>query len=464
MSVHADIFRSLFSAPILGYIFFIHFFHSFGGNMKVFRSLLTLSLGLALVACGQHRNSHVDAPVSHDQSQDKAPLLNTDSSKAVPNQYIVVLKKSSQYLAQSTTDHLIQTLSLNPQKSKIHKVYKEVLNGFAAELSDQDLAKLRKNQNVDYIEPNTTVQLAETDRTDSEIDEFYKDSVIGRQERHQPHPPSWGLDRIDQRRLPLNKKYTYNTKATNVSIYILDTGIYQEHFDFSGRVRWGINTAGDEKNVDCHGHGTHVAGTAAGRRFGVAKGAQLVAVKVLNCKGQGTLRGVLDGIEWAAIDAKHRGRPAVANLSFISPTSRALDSSVLNAIYKYGLTIVAAAGNSRSTDACYTSPARMPEVITVASSDSDDQRSSFSSGGKCVDLFAPGKKITSAGIKDTHAKVTASGTSIAAPHVTGAIALMQAHYPKWTPIELHDAIINNSTKNVIKDAGSTPNRLLFTAP
>lgn len=423
--------------------------------MKIFRSLLTLSLGLVLVACGQYRNSH-------DQNQDKGSLLEKDAPKAVPNQYIVALKKSSRNLTQSTPRDLIQTLSLDPQESEIQHVYKEVFNGFLATLNDKDLAKLKENENVKRIEPNVIIKIAETDKTDSEIDEFYKDSVIGRQKRVQPHPSSWSLDRIDQRRLPLNKNYAYNTKATNVSIYVLDTGIYKEHFDFSGRVRWGINTSGDKKNVDCHGHGTHVAATAAGRRFGVAKGAQLIAVKVLNCKGQGTLSSALDGLEWAAIDAKHR-RPAVANLSFVSPPSEILDSSIYNAIYDHGLTIIAPAGNS-SSNACNVSPARVDEVITVAASDSNDSRSSFSNIGKCVDLFAPGSKITSAGIKGPYDKKTGSGTSIATPHVTGAVALIQAHYPKWTPDELHNAIIENSTKNIIKDAGNTPNRLLFTAP
>lgn len=435
--------------------------------MKVSHSLILLSLGCLLVSCGQNTSfTHMKESDSKTMGQGiaRVPLVIHKDSDIVKDQYIVVLKESSAYLNSYTSDQLIKTLSLDPITSKVTSVYKAVINGFSATLSEEDVQKLRADPNVDYIEQNATIQLFEKSMSEDDINNFYKNSRHPRHKRVQYYPPSWGLDRIDQRDLPLNKKYIYNTKARDVSIYILDTGIYKSHFDMKRRVRWGINTTDDGLNIDCHGHGTHVAGTAAGRRYGVAKGAQLVAVKVLDCDGGGTLKGVLDGIEWTAIDARYSDGPVVANMSFGGPASKVLDAAVTNAIQKYGLTVVAAAGNGIPKDACDISPARVPGVITVASSDIDDKRSFFSSGGKCVDLFAPGHEITSAWIGNRYAQKTISGTSMAAPHVTGTIALMQAHYSDWKPAKLHDAIICNSTKGVIKEAGDAPNRLLFTAP
>lgn len=435
--------------------------------MKASRSLILLSLGFLLVSCGKNTSfTHVKESGAQTigQSAAKAPFVLHKDSEIVKDQYIVVLKESSTYFSSYTSDELIKALSLDPKTSKIKSMYKEVINGFSATLSKEDVEKLRINPNIGYIEQNVKVKLFEKNMSQEEINNFYKNSVKSRGRKVQNDPPSWGLDRVDQRDLPLNKKYIYNTRADDVSIYILDTGIYKSHFDLKGRVRWGINTTNDGLNIDCNGHGTHVAGTAAGRRHGIARDAQLVAVKVLDCSGGGTLGGVLDGIEWAAIDAKYSGGPAVANMSFGGLASKVLDEGVTNSIQKHGVTFVAAAGNGFPKNSCDISPARVPGVLTVASSDIDDKRSAFSSGGECVDLFAPGHEITSAWIGNRYAQNTLSGTSMAAPHVTGAVALLQAHYPNWGPAQLHDAIIFNSTKGVIKEAGDAANRLLFTAP
>lgn len=415
------------------------------------RKIVLTGLVLSLIGCGQP-TTQVDSSKPNLSSQNQlAPLVNSEYKEAVPNNYIVVLDEASMLLNEYTSnEQLVDTLSLNIQDAQVKNVYKETINGFSATLNNKALNQLRHNPHVKYIEQDTQFQLIKPIE-----DRKYK----------QPYPPSWGLDRIDQRHLPLDNTYNSNTQAKNVSIYILDTGIYKEHTDFDHRVRWGINTTRDGVNTDCNGHGTHVAATAAGHRYGVAKKAKLVAVKVLNCFGGGSLSSVLDGLEWASIDAKYSDGPAVANMSFGGPRSKAFDEAMKNAIHKHGFIPVAAAGNGFPKDSCKSSPAGIPGVITVASSNINDKRSFFSSGGKCVNIFAPGEQINSAWIGNPYAGRTISGTSMASPHVAGAIALIQSQHPDWGLDNIRDALISNSTKDVIQNPGDIPhNRLLYTNP
>jgi serine protease len=269
----------------------------------------------------------------------------------------------------------------------------------------------------------------------------------------------WGLDRIDQRDLPLNRTYSYTTLGAGVHVYVIDTGIRSAHAEFGGRVSGsGYTAIGDGNGTnDCNGHGTHVAGTVGGATYGVAKGVTLHAVRVLNCNGSGTTSGVIAGVNW--VTANHTV-PAVANMSLGGGASTALDDAVRNSV-AVGVTYAIAAGNS-SANACNSSPARVSQALTVGSSTNSDTRSSFSNYGTCVDLFAPGSSITSAWYTSNTATNTISGTSMAAPHVAGAAALYLAADPAAAPDRVHAAVVDNATINRLSSIGSgSPNRLLY---
>ncbi len=275
--------------------------------------------------------------------------------------------------------------------------------------------------------------------------------------------PSWGLDRIDQRALPLDNSYSYPNTGTGVDVYVVDTGVLSAHQQLSGRVRSGYAGIADGRGTeDCNGHGTHVAGTAAGSTMGVAPGASVVAVRVLDCNGSGSVSGVVAGIDWAITD--HTTRPAVMNLSIGAPESTALENAVDRA-YADGITVVAAAGNS-NVDACTTSPAgNKVSALTVGATTTSDVRASYSNFGECLDLFAPGSSIVSAGISSTTATATMSGTSMAAPHVAGAAARYLSSVPTATPAAVMTAITADTTSNAVSGAGTlSPNRLLYAAP
>lgn len=402
-------------------------------------SLGVLSLTLLLASCGQQTSTPASAPTPDTaRTRTQAPILGTSNPDAIPGQYIVVLSEGAQTdaaLSAQNAGNLIQSLNLDPQGVSMKHLYGQAIKGFAAQLSTQNLNTLRSDPRVKYIEQDGIMR-ADATQTGA----------------------TWGIDRIDQRNLPLDGSYTYSTTASNVTAYIIDTGIRVTHSEFGGRAVWGSNQSGDGQDTDCNGHGTHVAGTVGGSTYGVAKGVKLVAVKVLACDGTGTNSGVIAGINWAA---SNKSGPAVANMSLGGGASQAVDDAVSGAVSK-GLVMAVAAGND-GLNACNYSPARAASAITVGSTTSTDARSSFSNYGSCLDIFAPGSSITSSWNTSDSATKTISGTSMATPHVTGAAALILSVNTSYTPAQVASALTSNATSGKVTGAGTgSPNLLLYT--
>lgn len=269
--------------------------------------------------------------------------------------------------------------------------------------------------------------------------------------------PTWGLDRVDQRGRTLSKTYRATADGDNVHAYVIDTGIRVSHKQFGGRASYGYDFVGnDTKADDCNGHGTHVAGTIGGSTYGVAKKAKLVAVRVLDCRGEGMISDVIDGIDWVTANAVH---PAVANMSLGGDYSPSLDFAVQDAIDS-GITFVVAAGNE-NMPAMLGSPAGVPDAITVAATDAKDRRASFSNYGSVVDIFAPGVNIVSSVASSNTARGTYSGTSMAAPHVAGAAALLLDAAPGLTPAQVRAKLVSNATKGRVTGRAGSPDRLLY---
>lgn len=363
----------------------------------------------------------------------------TSSGIPVENQYIVVLK--DEVPSVQAREALLQNFATQ-HGGELIRTYVVALNGGVIRMNEAKAKALANHPFINYIEQDSVVQL-----------------IVPTSLTSQNPTPSWGLDRIDQKSLPLNSIYNYNNDGTGVSAYVIDTGIRITHTEFGGRARYGFDAVNDGYNGnDCHGHGTHVAGTIGGINYGVAKNVQLIAVRVLNCSGSGTTSGVIAGIDWVTTNA---ARPAVANMSLGGSISLALDTAVTNSINS-GVSYAIAAGNS-SQNACNFSPARVAGAITVGATDKTDTRPSWSNYGKCLDLFAPGVSITSAWIGSDTATNTISGTSMATPHTAGVAALKLQGSPTATPAEVATELVTKSTASIVKNAGkNSPNQLLFT--
>ncbi|HZX81237.1 MAG TPA: S8 family peptidase [Lysobacter sp.] len=318
----------------------------------------------------------------------------------------------------------------------VERVYRAALQGFSVRATEQQIARMLKDPRVAFIEEDAEVSINATQSG-----------------------ATWGLDRSDQRNLPLNGSYVYDYTGSGVRAYIIDTGILASHTDFGGRVLSGYTAISDGRgSTDCNGHGTHVAGTVAGATWGVAKAARPVPVRVLGCNGSGTNSGVIAGIDWVRTN---HVKPAVANMSLGGGASSAVDTAVNN-LNAAGVTVVVAAGNDNS-NACNYSPARASGAYTVGSTSSNDYRSSFSNYGSCVNIFAPGSSIRSAWHTSTTATNTISGTSMASPHVAGAAALYLQRYPSATPATVKSWLTNNATTGVLYSIGTgSPNRMLYT--
>ena len=398
---------------------------------------LTLSVALAVALSGlacQDTSNPVQSPADQtEQSQNRANP--PGQPETVPGQYIVVFRDA-------VTDPTgVARVLVAAQGGTLRHAYSAALKGFAAQLSAAAVAALGRNPLVAYIEPD---QMVHTDDTEP------MDASGG----------PWGLDRIDQRAEPLSGTYTYTSNGAGVNAYIIDTGIWTSHADFGGRAdnvydAVTLGLLGGLTGEDCNGHGTHVSGTIGGTTYGVAKGVSLHGVRVLSCAGTGLTSDVIAGVDW--VTANHQS-PAVANMSLGGGSSAALNTAVIN-LWNSGVFLAVAAGNDNA-DACNSSPAGAAGVFTVAASEKNDAKASYSNWGSCVEAYAPGSAIQSdymLGLTQT-----LSGTSMATPHVVGVAALYKATFGDAPSSTVAGWILNNATAGVITgNVGSTPNLLLF---
>lgn len=358
-----------------------------------------------------------------------------NSPQAIQGRFIVVFKDS--VVKKSKVETVTNRLATRHRAAVTHQ-YSSAVRGFSATMSAREAKRLASDPTVAFVEQDRVVTLT----------------------ARQTPTPSWGLDRVDQRDLPLNSSFNYGNDGSGVKAYIIDTGIRTTHNDVVDRAVWGTNTVGDGTNTDCNGHGTHVAGTVGGTAHGVAKGIRLVAVKVLDCTGSGSFSGVVAGIDW--VTGNHLpGQPAVANLSLgAAGSDSATETAVRNSIAD-GVVYTIASGNSNA-NACNFTPARVTEAITVNASTRTDARASFSNYGGCTDIFAPGQGITSDWYTSNTATATLDGTSMATPHVAGAVALILGATPTATPATVAATLIDNASANKITAIGAgSPNRLLY---
>jgi len=399
---------------------------------------------------------------SEDTAYTAEETENLSAGDKLPGRYIVRLDPDiADLVGLGSLQTSVQSLLTAVGGGELLHLYEHALTGAAVAITDDQARLLASLPGVLDIEQDQLVTLGSETQQNA----------------------TWGLDRVDQRFLPLDDQFTYPAHGgADANVYILDTGIRDSHDEFAGRMIEGrnfavndtgllglgglpligpiLNIGGEtdpEDTTDCNGHGTHVASTTAGTEFGVAKGASVAAVRVLDCSGAGSNADVIAGVDWVA--ANHQP-PAVANMSLGGGNSDALDDAVRGAV-DAGVTFVVAAGNS-DADACSGSPNRVAEALTVGSTTRDDQRSSFSNHGTCVDIFAPGSDITAAWFESDDQTRTISGTSMAAPHVAGAAALILHQQPGLTPDAVMQQVINEATENVLDNLTTgSPNKLLF---
>ncbi|CAO3572905.1 unnamed protein product [Mortierella alpina] len=369
-----------------------------------------------------------------------APLVpHATNGKPIPDSYIVVLKSG-----QTANNFVPKFNSIGQRhngrgqtKPKIIKEFKS-FPGFHATINKAALKEIQASPEVEYIEQDAIITI----------------------NAEQAKPPSWGLTRVSEQELDLTQPFVYDDAAgSGVTAYIVDTGIFVEHAEFKGRAKFGANFIQGSKDTDENGHGTHVAGTIGGTTYGVAKKVNLVGVKVLDAEGSGATSGVVSGMDWVAENAT--AGKSVVNMSLGGGKSKAIDDAAAR-LFAKNIPLIVAAGNDENVDACDGSPSGAKNALTVAASDKEDQTASFTSFGKCVEIFAPGVDITSSWIGGASAKNTISGTSMATPHVVGVAALYLAAGGLDTAQAVFDKLIETATVGKIQgELKGSPNKLVF---
>ncbi|KUL53015.1 S8 family peptidase [Streptomyces sp. NRRL S-1521] len=408
-------------------------------DARAVRRVLAVGASAALLVGAAATTGAAAAPAPPGDGEGR--ILGADRPGAVEGSYIVTFDNS---VTRAEVPASAKALATEHEGS-LRYTYTAALRGFAVRMSENEAKELAADPSVARVEADAAAYAVDT----------------------QTNPPSWGLDRVDQRDLPVDRSYTYGTTAANVNAYILDTGIRMSHRDFGGRAVSGYDFIDDDSNAsDCQGHGTHVAGTVGGGSYGVAKGVELVGVRVLNCQGTSgdTWAPVLAGIDWVT---KNAVKPAVANMSIGGGRTQSVNDAVSTSISS-GVTWVVAAGNNNA-DSCSYSPSSTPAAITVGATNSRDARATgWSNGqgsnyGSCLDIFAPGDSIVSTSNSGDSASQSMSGTSMAAPHVAGAAALVLAANPTWTPAQVRDKLVADATSGKVTDARTgSPDKLLHT--
>jgi subtilisin family serine protease len=385
------------------------------------KSILLAVVLASIAACS-------DSPTGESSDLSSSPAGPSAENVVMPNRFIVTLQ-----------DGVSPAAVAREYGAQPDYVYAHALTGFAGAISDAARAGLLRDARVRRVEPDGIATIGSTESN-----------------------ATWGLDRVDQHALPLSTTYSYSNTGSGVTAYIIDTGILFAHSEFDGgRATSGYDAVDGGSADDCNGHGTHVAGTVGGSKYGIAKGVKLVAVRVLDCSGLGTWSGVIAGVDWVIAQ---RAKPAVANMSLGGGASSSADEAVGRMIAS-GVATAVAAGNGNGGvgwNACNYSPARVPAAMTIGASDKGDRKASWSNYGDCIDWFAPGVGITSAWYTSSSAINTMSGTSMAAPHTTGVAALYLQNHIAASPSTVRNALYANSTKGIVTLSKTANNHLLYT--
>ncbi|MEO8881417.1 MAG: S8 family serine peptidase [Gemmatimonadaceae bacterium] len=367
------------------------------------------------------------APTPAQSTSTRLPIV-AASADAWTGHYIIVLKSGA-----PSSEALVHRHALS-KALKMDQHFGTVLHGFSAAVSDDDLDSLRNDPDIESVTQDRFVHQLGTE------------TGMG-----------WALDRVDQKLMPLNGAFAYGATGAGVNIYVVDGGVRYTHAEFGGRAKFAYDALGGNGS-DCNGHGTGVAGIAAGSVHGVAKSATVWSVRVFPCNGMTTLSTILAGVDW--VTANHKS-PAVANLSLGAAAAPILDTAVERSI-RSGVTYVVAAGNN-SGDACLMSPGKLKDVINVGATDASDSRVSWSNYGSCVAMFAPGVSVASADYFSDVALASWNGTSMSAPMVAGAAALYLEGHPTASPATVRAAIVGNGTTATVKNLAGSGDRLLYTA-